>query len=198
MISRYKIIAIAAAILGTFTLSMHSASGAEICTNWLNTRPDLSVEPQDSAMAANDPDCYAWRLFVALSWPGDRTTCKADSRKRIGDPGETVWELWRSKYKTYLDGAVEPRPWDEGCRQTVADGKIISPSAQFSAVDAQRARTTANVGPFFSPPVGESSSANDEEVRLNRETYEFIRSSGVYDLNKQEQLAKSGTRTLVF
>ena len=28
-------------------------------------------EPQDSAAAITDPDRYAWRLFVALSWPAN-------------------------------------------------------------------------------------------------------------------------------
>src|ERR1700741_3558574 len=95
-------------LLSWIALASTSAVSGEICKKWLTSNPMLHQEPQDSAMAANDPDCYAWRLFVALNWPANQSQCAADQTRKLGDPGVTVWESWRSKYETYLDKAAEP------------------------------------------------------------------------------------------
>lgn len=181
-----------------FSISFSAASAAEMCKRWLSSSPTLHQEPQDSAMAANDPDCYAWRLFVALNWPANSTQCAADQSRKLGDTGMTVWESWRSKYETYLDKADEPPPWAQACATPTS--KILAPTAQILASLQQQTVSQINSGamPQFLPPSDKFSTAADEEVRLNKETYEFIREKRTYDLNEQERLAQQGLTTLVF
>jgi hypothetical protein len=92
----------------------------------------LFAEPQDVQMALFEPDCYAWRLFVALNWPAEPNSCKPDQARTLGAPGEVVWERWILKQDVYLKDAVAPMTWDANCQDpTVA--KTLEPTAQFSA-----------------------------------------------------------------
>ncbi|WOH63672.1 hypothetical protein [Bradyrhizobium sp. BWA-3-5] len=182
----------------TMTFSQTVFAG-DLCKKWLSSSPLLSEEPQDTAMAANDPDCYAWRLFVALNWPAATSQCIADTTRRLGDSGPTVWESWRSKFETYLDKAEPPKPWNEACTSAIA--KVLAPSSQTLASLDQKSQPRVIGGsglPRFLPPAREVSTARDEEVRLNKDTYEFIRSNKLYDLGEQEKLAQQGVKTLVF
>ena len=47
--------------------------------------------PKDSSTAMNQPDHYAWQLFVALNWPANTTKCKADKNAQLGANGSTTW-----------------------------------------------------------------------------------------------------------
>ena len=73
-------------------------------------------EPQDTFAALFEPDRYAWRLFVALSWPANVANKEADASKTLGAPGTVVWETWRNVRPEApdtvfrLDGS-DPGPW---------------------------------------------------------------------------------------
>lgn len=180
-----------AAIVITF--SFHNAFAEQ--KQW----SDPWIEPQNTAMAINQPDEYAWRLFVALNWPADPAKRQSDKTKKLGDAGITTWESWRSKQETFLEDAVKPPEWlDSGADTT----KKLFPSGQFQLlhdlIEESRKQQEEGATPLFIPPTGFASTAEDEEVRLNRTTYEHIRDTGIYSLNKQEQLAKSGVKSLQF
>ncbi len=51
---------------------------------------------------------------------------------------------------------------------------------------------------FIVRPDGPFSTNADEEVRLNKSTYDFIRDNRLYSLDEQERLAKAGVKMLVF
>ncbi|MCG8533614.1 MAG: hypothetical protein MI808_00805, partial [Pseudomonadales bacterium] len=127
-------------------------------------------EPQDTRTAMNNPDLYAWQLFVSLNWPAKTNNCRPDKNRLLGDEGPTVWEAWRSREEMFLPGAATPLAWDDGC----------------------------NAGLVYSLPEGDFSSLDDETVRLNRLAYDYIRDTGVYSLDEQERLAAAGVTDLNF
>lgn len=127
-------------------------------------------EPQDTNTAMNNPDLYAWQLFVALNWPADSNRCRPDVNKTLGAEGLTTWETWASREETFLEGAIEPAKWWRNCRD----------------------------GGFYSLPEGDYSSLEDESVRMNKLTYDYIRDKKVYSLDEQERLAAAGVRDLNF
>ncbi len=133
-------------------------------------REYLWREPQDSYNAINNPDLYAWQLFVALNWPGNDKTCRADRKKALGDSGFTTWQMWRSREKTFLPNAEKPKNWFRGCAE----------------------------GQFITAPVGDYSTVEDDEVRLNRATYHYIRQNKLYSLDQQERLVSEGVTDLKF
>lgn len=161
---------------------------------------DPWIEPQDTTMAMNDPDRYAWRLFVALNWPSVSNSCQPDQTKKIGDEGRVVWESWASKLDIFLPKAKKPEAWEDLCKKTSDSQKILQPSAQLKAValsDTPKQFKNA-LELLFERPDGPFSTAADEEVRMNREAFDFIRDNKLYSLTEQERLAAAGVKTLVF
>jgi hypothetical protein len=64
--------------------------------------------------ALNNPDRFAWDLFIALNHPADLTAARGtpDASKRLGDPGPTVWETWKlARTEVYLPNACKPSAW---------------------------------------------------------------------------------------
>lgn len=166
------------------------------CQAFFQNSNDLSLEPQDTKMALFEQDCYAWRLFVALNWPARETQCGPDPSKQLGEEGETVWERWISKHDVFLAGANEPATWDAHCGTAIA-AKTLAPSAQFAAARAQIEELVDGVV-LFEPPVGDASTAADEEVRMNRDALEFIANNRLYSLDEQTRLAAVGVTSIDF
>ncbi len=166
------------------------------CRSFFLSDATLFSEPQDTKMALFEPDCYAWRLFVALNWPAGGDRCTPDTSRKLGDDGETVWERWISKRNVFLDGAAEPAPWDSHC-STPMTSKSLEPSAQFAAARTQLEDLTGGVV-MLEPPTGDVSIAADEEVRMNRDALEFISDNRLYSLDEQTRLAAAGVTTIDF
>lgn len=183
-----------AALLIGMTTSTAAAQGA--CKAFLAAGADLQSEPQDTQMALFEPDCYAWRLFVALNWPARQGQCGPDTSRSLGAEGETVWEKWISKHDVFLPGAEPPASWDSHCG-SVLTAKTLGPSGQLAAARAEITGQTGDIT-AFEPPEGDASNAADEEVRMNRETLEFIASKKLYSRNEQMRLAAAGVRTIEF
>lgn len=127
-------------------------------------------EPQDTTTALNNPDLYAWQLFVALNWPADINNCTPDQGKWLGQDGTLVWETWREKRNTFLDGAQKPQSWQRDCKN----------------------------GVFTTLPEGEFSVIEDEGVYMNRLQYNYIRDNQLYSLDQQERLVRQGVKDLEF
>lgn len=167
---RKAYLAFASAMFLIVLLSTNSFADNEVVKQkrWNPAKP--WIEPQDTSTALNSPDLYAWQLFVALNWPADPLTCRPDRTAKLGDSGFTTWETWRSREETFLEGAQEPKNWNRACN------------------DAQ----------FETLPVGQYSTVEDEEVRMNRKQYNYIRDNKLYSLDEQERLVAAGVRDLEF
>ena len=123
-------------------------------------------EPQDSASAINDPDRYAWRLFVALNWPADVKQKQPDPSKKFGDPtpGPVVWETWRNARNQApdtvfpMDGS-DPGPWlaketspekppsafdDNALQQLIRQGVVQKSNKPLQGFDEPMARARRN------------------------------------------------------
>ncbi|MFC3149676.1 hypothetical protein ACFOEK_01395 [Litoribrevibacter euphylliae] len=129
-----------------------------------------SISGYNTNAALNFSDQYAWQLFTDLNHPADLSNCGPARHKALGDDGLTVWEVWQSREETFLDGAVRPPRWREGC----------------------------NDGGFYSYPEGNYSNFDDEAVRINKKAYRFIRSKQLYSLDEQERLAQDGVTDIDF
>lgn len=164
------------------------------CRSFFRDGADLTAEPNDTKMALFEPDCYAWRLFVALNWPARAGQCGPDPTKVLGAEGETVWERWISKNDVFLPGARQPLAWDAHCAGSIM-AKTLSPSAQLAAA---RAQLLGDGAPALEPPAGDVSTAADEEVRMNRQTLEFITSNRLFSLDEQTRLAAADVASIDF
>jgi hypothetical protein len=152
-------------------------------------------EPQDTTMALQSPDEYAWRLFVALNWPARAGAREADPAKRLGDPGRVVWESWklvsggRDKSEVYRAGGADPTDWtaplDPYCDATARD---LFPLQNML-------RQGGDLTTFFEPG---AATPGVDEVRMNFGTFDFIKKNNLFFTEGQEALFKNGTATIKF
>lgn len=154
-------------------------------------------EPQDTAAAFSKPDDYAWRLFIALNWPADVPTKTANVSKKFGTQGPVVWETWRNARNSAPDTAFpadgsDPGPWLTP-NTTVITRTFEStdplPLQQFLRLKHSQSKI------LFDPVAGP---ALRNETRLNKATYEFVQSNGLFNLEGQEALAQSGRAAIEF
>lgn len=162
-------------ILALSVCSYSAITSAETSTQFdtshLHRYPGSSrYELQNTTTAMNNPDRYAWQLFVTLNWPVSAESCRPDHRKTLGDPGMTTWESWIAKEQVYLPQAAKPEKWSDNCKY----------------------------GSYTGLPAGQYTEGSDETVKLNQLTYDYIRDNRLYSLDEQERLARAGVRDLEF
>jgi len=108
-------------------------------------------------------------------------------KKKISNtPGTTsVWETWRNAgSEVYKQDGSEPPLWDDTSLPDEKPGRVPK-VAKFTAQERI-------IKPFFSP--GDGVFHNDGgfgETRLNRSTYEFVRTQCLYSIEGQQRYAKA-------
>ena len=155
-------------------------------------------EPQDAAAAINDPDAYAWRLFVALNWPADAASRLPDTGKKLGADGPVVWETWANARDVFRQDGSDPGAWSTGGAQSQQLGAGRRQSSEFDSVAVQQQIRRAQQGGMTIQfdPMAAANQGN--ETRLNRATYDFIRTNSLYNLDGLKALAASGKETIQF
>ena len=188
-------------------------SGAQAATtlNW--STPWL--ETHNPGQAATNPDEYAWRLFIALSWPANTTTRKPDPTATLGADKPVVWETWQNATDVYLDDGQDPGPWTTGGAETTAHPRptptaALIPSAPiaatattapppatetrfetFSLKDISNARHI--VGGKMVPLTNPTANAKRlTELRMNRVAFDYIRAHELYNLDGQLRMVAAG------
>jgi len=146
-------------------------------------------EPQDTSTALNRPDEYAWRLFVALSWPADPARREADPDKKFGEAGMAVWESWKNSNDVFLANGADPKPWLEQPESLIRDFQDFDPMPLQQLVREQMATGDLGLQPAFDP-----NDPQGNEVRMNKATFDFIATNGLYHLGGQEQFFYDGKR----
>lgn len=122
----------------------------------------------DSNYVLKHPDRFAWDLFRAVNWPADTTLLIADTNKILGDPGFVVWQTWKTGPEVYKADGSAPAAWldkDFGLRS--------SQNFQQFSIKARLPDITSD--PTFGL----------EEVVLNKDTYDYVVSNKLYNLNGQ-------------
>lgn len=173
--------------------------------------PNLGYTPTNSGF-----DCHAWQVFMGLNWPAMAGQRGVPNRNaKLGAPGTTVWETYKTLEQTYLPGAIDPGPWanpapmllgavpgDFAAR--VASGEVralartnkISPRAI-----AQIARS--NIDPAILRSITQAGGGTlyDQqkvpvyyEISLNEDQYTYIQKNGLY--NAVTQLTFATTQTI--
>lgn len=176
------------------------SSAQEGCSDWFKSGAARWEEPQDTRMALLEPDCYAWRLFFALNWPADVGAKAPDSSKAFGVvDGPVVWETWRNAKNQASDTAFpldgsDPGEWLSAptIAMRTVDDIDAQPLQQVEALKVMFGEDT----PI--PGFDEDATDGNNETRLNRETYEFVRANSLYNLDGQQALFDSGQASISF
>ena len=169
------------------------------------------IESHDPLQAATDPDEYAWHLFIALNWPANTTTREANPAAPFGADKPVVWETWQNANDVYLEDGQDPGPWvgrgriPSGSASAVAPGGSSAPGAPatsaplatetrfetFSLKDISNARhiVAGKMVPLTTPT---PNARRLTELRMNRTTFDYIRTHELYNLDGQLRMIAAG------
>ena len=152
------------------------------------------VEPRGAALTMDNADEFAWRLFVALNWPASATVTAtagavvdadagAGGRPVLGDGGPVVWETWATAGQIFLEDGSDPGPWRGAGRA----GSAVATESRFENLALKELPNARHVVggvmvPLADPP---ASASRLTEIRMNRASYEFIRSAELYNVDGQ-------------
>jgi len=156
----------------------------------------------DTNPTVNNPDKFAWDLFVELNrpaLPGKRGV--PDPSKKPGDPGARVWETWKISTpigsEIFLDGGRRPANWEQP-QALLASGmprkSLSPPKFTFEKLNLQGINPHRRLMQMISSGI---KLFNGEESRMNRPGFEFIVRQGLYSIDGQERFRATG-RTLDF
>ena len=135
---------------------------------------DPWVIPGDAALAARDPDRFAWEMFKALTWPADEKSRMPASDRPYGDPGPVMFETWAEADQVYLAKGAEPPTWDKiewSATRTLNDRSVPRQIAMFRDVKSVKSGDVSD---------------EQEEVWLNRATFDYIRENGLFSVEGQQ------------
>jgi hypothetical protein len=157
--------------------------------------------PADIAMATQNPHEYAWRLFFFLNAQaksgiaGIPDPTKLDLSK-YDDDKPVVWETWAlasggKKSEVYRPDGTQPSQWEELDRsQLIAKIFDVNFKARPSLLRKFR------INPDIDPQVPQ-----DQEVRMNRSTFETIVKNRLFNVQglqaKYEEALVSGNRGII-
>jgi hypothetical protein len=136
--------------------------------------------------AIDTPDEYAWRLFEYMNRPAlSGVAGVADPSRKFGDiAGQVpmVWETWalasgRAASEVYHPDGSTPVGWNQLDRSSRA--LILDTNLEREVV----LKTTKGPAAQFVPTF-----PDDQEVRMNRATFEFITSHQMYNIDGLEAL----------
>ncbi len=139
--------------------------------------PAIAADPwvvsTDAALALRDPDRFAWHMFVALTWPADPSSRLPASDRPYGDPGPVMFETWAMSDQVFLPKGAAPPAWDDidWSDRTLSTASVPRQIAIFRDVAAVKSGSISD---------------EQEEVRLNRPAFDYIRDNGLYSVEGQQ------------
>ena len=130
----------------------------------------------DPNPAMNNPDKFAWELFVAISPPANNGT------------NDVLWETWAEEEDVFDNPNATP-VWPGNAPRPASKPKRLNPITQrLVAIEEAKLRPRrlkkkkgARVLPQFVPP----QTGSGEEVRLNKPTFDFIVANNLWYIEGQ-------------
>jgi len=146
--------------------------------------------PYDPVAADETSDEFAWRLFVALMWPADPTTGAADPRGGLGSGAAraSVWERWENSADVYRDDGADPGRWGADDLPGIASGNRFESAALRRLPHARH--IVAGRMESLEDPLERAQRL--VEIRMNRIAFDYIRKTGLYNLDGQIAAVASG------
>jgi hypothetical protein len=173
--------ALVAAGLVAAIFASGSAAGEDV-------QPKVSPDLIDDVPSTKpDPfpafDNFAWRAFVALTWPAltDPThRGEPDRTKTLADPGPRVWETFKSRYEVFQRGpdgqALTPAKWAsyDGANPCGPDADNRTKTLASFAPFADFNQASFTPGKFLGPLVAQNRAYVRYEVRINEAEFDSI------------------------
>jgi hypothetical protein len=201
------------------TASLATALLLSTCnTLYAQVLMEPGATPEDVAMAINQPYEYAWKLFIYLNSQAKQGSAgevdpTKQSIKEYDDNQPVVWETWASgtgglallpgeenTSEVYRSKGVKPVEWVALPRKETQPKKLertfTNIESQLKAVvipkDQSSMKPLGGLSPLFIPS---QDLAKDDEIRLNRATFEHIRNNYLYSVEGLQASVKKAIET---
>ena len=152
--------------------------------------PAVSPDPVvDVPLTSFDPSMlfydYSWRSFIALNWPamsGAANRGQPDRTRTFADvAGPRVWGTWKSRYKIFQPGGVDPANWDSFDGKNPCGDGVTNETTTLSSFSPFADFNQADFGfTLASPLVSQNGTYLRFEVRVNKEEFETIKDNKWY------------------
>ncbi|MCE9597057.1 MAG: hypothetical protein K8S54_03735 [Spirochaetia bacterium] len=147
----------------------------------------LRSESSGNIEAANNPDKYAWDIFMELNVPADMEKGRGvASTKALGTPGITVWESWKLARNVFTSNGCKPTSWenwdDEQSKDPTKLRRGLDPTKAKLAL-GRPTGTPAHILIDASNPLG-------NETRMNKAAFDFIVQNDLFTIDGQEKFHK--------
>jgi hypothetical protein len=112
--------------------------------------------------------------LVAVTWRGVEASRRPASDRPYGDPGPVMFETWAASDQVFLAKGAEPPAWDEipwSVARTLGACSVPRQIALFRDVASVKSGGVSD---------------EQEEVRLNRATFDYIRDNSLYSVEGQQ------------
>ncbi len=152
---------------------------------------DLLASPDrlDDLTTGGDPFAaaatFAWRAFIALNWPalaGAADRGAPDRGRAPGDPGERVWETFKSDAELFqVDGdgrPVAPSPWRSAQARDACGGDNRERTVTSFRPFADFNQPSFTIGAPANPLVAQNREYVRYEIRFNEAEFLTFASSG--------------------
>ncbi len=163
--------------------------------------------PEDTALATNNPDEFAWQLFLSLNRQAKLGAAGVPDPKfptiRTYDPDRpVVWETWAlanggragpvyippNRSEVFKDRGAKPVPWHKLPRNS-PQPKVFEP---YTGKGLDFILKVGRALGKFDPV--EDGGEGGLEVRMNQVTYNFIRNETLYHIEGLEERLRKGKK----
>jgi len=142
---------------------------------------------------------YSWQAFIAIQWPRDKD---GNALPNFNDEGEPTWLGWKEAFQVYRSDGYKPAPWgsprnDSGLGLPTdalgdSDSRIILSSV--TPTHPNNFNITDEVDQAFAGKLfDQNGNVVVYEVLMNREEYDYIIDSTLYNINGQINFSKNNT-----
>jgi hypothetical protein len=200
MLSSKLTIGLVLSVAAIWALAPSSRAPAEQAEATKRVREATSCPSQDDALAINNPDEFAWRLFLSMcrqalpNMAGAPDPAKP-TLKDFDPDRPVVWETWAlssggringfyprvNRSEVFKDRGVKPVLWDELPRPEPLPKVFEALPAKGIEALIQESQ---NAGLKLDPSLPGD---NGVEVRMNRAAYEHIRDNTLYNIEGLEE-----------
>ena len=165
------------------------AQGPEDAKTWLHRLEGVVFHAAKGRAEANsDPLGYGFDLFFYVNWPASPANRgRPDPQKSFGGSGPVVWETWKNTSEVYLTCGGTPPGWRAA--EPVPEAVQNTP-VQPSDSGGWWQHMTSNVQANGLAQADPSGQDLLYEIRMNPETFGYVRKHGLYNVEGQVAFAK--------
>ena len=169
-------------VLGLGCFAIHPTQAAEVSKSMYELPHDVNndllknyVKDGNIPSAQRLFDNFSWQTFIALNWPANPKTGKAEPEKKIGNgSAPLVWEFYRQASSIFLPDGAKPASWEAGLSKMTGEKNPDITQLLDESLQA-----------FKGPLVDQNGKWVRYNVVVNKTEFDYLYANELYNLDGQ-------------